>query len=77
MTVPTHVYIARWPTCECIVAACVDDPDHASDTAWVVAEYIRRGRRVTRIPLEALKVTGWSRCPEHPRGTPAPREPTP
>ena len=62
----SHVYVGRWVACDCIAAACVDEPEHRKDVAKAVATYIRRGYRVERIAL--AEVGDW-RCPAHPEGT--------
>ena len=66
-------YVGRWKTCDCVVAVCVDDPEHAKDVAKNVADYIRRGYRVERLLTETVRTMDW-RCPDHPKGTPYPWE---
>ncbi len=45
---PTHAYIGRKP-CGCVVCVCIDA--HDKDTAKSVAEYIREGLAVERVPF--------------------------
>ena len=46
----THAYIGR-KACGCAVAAAVDMPELQEETAKSVAEFIKGGLRVERIPL--------------------------
>jgi hypothetical protein len=55
-------YVARDPRCGCVVAATMDDPRHASETAKEVAKWIRRGDHVERVDMEQVMVT-FGGCP--------------
>ncbi len=59
-------YIAR-DLCGCIVGATVDDPDHASDTAKIVAEWVRDGLTLERTTVgEAREDPTFLRCSHGP-----------
>jgi len=51
-------YIAR---CQCggIIFACADDPKYAEDTARSVAEVIKDGFSVERVPLDTARNSKW------------------
>jgi len=50
----THGYVAIKP-CGCIVSCVVDDPAHVKEVARFVALDIRRGYRVERMEIEAIR----------------------
>ena len=61
----TGAYYARWMTCDCVVAVCVDEAStFPRQTAAIVASYIRSGYRVERIALDVGRKMPW-KCPEH------------
>lgn len=68
-------YVGRWTTCACVAAVVIDEPEHPRDTAKSVADFIRRGFRVERIPSATVREMDW-RCAEHPKGTPYPWDKT-
>ena len=38
--------------CGCVVAACVDNPEHKKDTAKNISDWIKDGWTTERIPVE-------------------------
>jgi hypothetical protein len=46
----THAYVGT-TACGCVVAGCVDVPGRERDTARTVAEYVRDGCTVERVPI--------------------------
>ena len=65
------IWVGLWKTCDCIVAAAIDEPDHPKDTAKDVADFIRRGYRVSRHTSEEFRAMDWH-CEHHPKGTTPP-----
>lgn len=63
MTLPTHVYTGRG-TCGCIRFVTVDDPDDPSWVARTVADAIRSGLSVERVPFGEYTL---ARCPHQDR----------
>jgi hypothetical protein len=63
----THNYIALGK-CGCPRGCVVDDPQYPSDTADAVAEFIRSGFTVDRLPFEDFKARWLAprTCTEHP-----------
>lgn len=51
----THAYIGINEAGECRAIVC-DDPGCEKDTARMVGEWIRDGRKVERLPIEEAKV---------------------
>ena len=56
------LYIGSAP-CGCVVDACVDDPAHKRDVAQSIAESVRAGLLVARIPNPG--VSPFTRCEPH------------
>jgi hypothetical protein len=57
-------YIGRLP-CGCVLAACVDDPKWAKQTARDIASWIREGMAVERVTCATALLSGWP-CPGKP-----------
>ena len=55
-----HAYIGT-KKCGCVVAAVVDNPDHAKDVAKDVAGFIRKGLSIERVSIEKARVR-LNRC---------------
>lgn len=47
--------------CGCICGAVLDDPEEARETWAAVAEWIRVGRTVSRVPNDLVRRAEW-RC---------------
>jgi hypothetical protein len=58
----THAYIGRCPCCGNVPAVSVDVPEDAKRTAKYVAEMVRSGLSVERIPLSEVKGIQLRRC---------------
>jgi hypothetical protein len=41
--------------CGCVVAACVDEPNHARDVAREIANWVRAGMTVERMTVEDVR----------------------
>jgi hypothetical protein len=55
-------YIGVEP-CRCCTAAVVDDPKHKKDVAEDVANFIRLGLTIERVPVEEARRRLAGRCP--------------
>ena len=49
-----HAYVGV-KKCGCAVAAVVDNPDHAKDVAKEVADFIKSGLTIERVPVEVVR----------------------
>lgn len=58
-------YISRIAECGCVVAAHVDLPEYAKETAKFVAKEIRDGFTVERVPVEEARALPWGWPCEH------------
>lgn len=66
MADPTRMaYVARIKECGCVVAASVDEPGYAKDTAQFVAREIREGFNVERVTVEEARSLPWGWPCEH------------
>lgn len=52
----THAYIGIRPSDGSVRAICCDDPGYEKETARAVAEWIREGRIVERLPIEEARM---------------------
>lgn len=59
---PEFSYIGRKP-CGCVVAAMVDNPDDAKETAKEVAKWIKLGLTVERVTHEYVRQNFTTNCP--------------
>lgn len=57
-----YVYIGAAP-CGCVVSACIDSQGHERDTAKSIAESVRQGLLVSRIPNSAA--SPFTKCDSH------------
>lgn len=62
---PAYSYIGR-ASCGCVVAVCVDDPAHPKITADMVAEIIRIGLTVERVPDDYVREHLTWKCSHKP-----------
>lgn len=60
----SDIWVGYWKDCDCIVAVCVDEPDHPEDTARDVADFIKHGYRVHRYTEEQYRALAW-KCVAH------------
>lgn len=51
-TTEDMVYAARFPSMPGYGAVCVDDPAHKKDTAKTIADWIKRGGTIERVPRQ-------------------------
>lgn len=67
MSATVHAYIGRATGCGCIRSAVVDKPSDPAWTAGHVADMVRDGLAVERVPVEAVRSTPWrnSDCAAH------------
>lgn len=70
-TPPRMAYVARIKECGCVVAASVDEPAYASDTAKFVAREIREGFNVDRVTVGEARALPWGWPCEHMKATEA------
>ena len=61
MNAPTHYYVGRCATCQSTVAV-VYDSEYLQDVALGVANMIRRGLKVQRLPVNVEKVGKGCMC---------------
>lgn len=66
-------YIGRKP-CGCLVAAVIDDPDHASDVSKAVSSWIKRGLTIERVTHDVVRTEFTSRCPHEVKQTRKPKQ---
>lgn len=67
-TATEMAYVATVPGCGCVVAATVDAPEYARDTAKEVASWVRRGLTISRHTVEAVRTMPFRTCPHRATG---------
>ena len=55
-------YVSRCATCRKIVMATIDNPAHKREVAKEVADAIRSGEAVERVPLEDVRRAEFCSC---------------
>lgn len=50
----THAYIGVAP-CGCVFSACVDNPEHAKETAKFCRDVIKDGEHIERVTIEEAR----------------------
>lgn len=67
----THAYIGRLPECGCVVAIVVDAPEIKKDVARHLADFVKRGYEVERVPLaEGAQMVGPCKHKDAPKPKP-------
>lgn len=66
----SYAYVAI-RECGCICGAAVDNPEHRAHWADDVAEWLRAGFRIERIPCEAARTGRWKCATCHPPAEPS------
>ena len=59
----TMAYVGHCQTCGAWCAASVDKPEYVRDNAKFVAQMIRDGLWVDRVPVVAVRAGQWCECP--------------